>query len=64
MDEQAKGTRTESSGGAGDHPHAPEPPAERGDPKVDELHDDATRTLREGDPPVEGDETSGTTSGG
>ena len=64
MEEGAKGTRTETSGGAGDHPHAPEAPGEQGDPKVDRLHDEATRAVREGNPPVRGDETSGTTSGG
>ena len=64
---EAKGTRTESSGGAGDHPlpreHA-EDQEEASDPAVGELHDEALRKLREGGPAhtrVANDET---TSGG
>ena len=64
MDEQAKGTQTESSGGASDHPLTPEERAGADDPAVRDLHDETTRELRESDPPVGGNETSGTTSGG
>ena len=46
--------RTESSGGAGDHPHRAErddrETGGEGDPKVDELHEDAVTALREGGP--------------
>ena len=63
MEEEAKGTRTESSGGAGDHP-LPAADDRGGDPQVGERHEEATRTLRESNPPVTGEETSGTTSGG
>jgi hypothetical protein len=64
MDEEAPGTRTESSGGAGDHPPTTDDQASDGDPAVGDRHEEATRELRESNPPVPGEETSGTTSGG
>ena len=64
-EEEAKGTQTESSGGAGRHPlpHEDRDP-EEGDPKVGEVHDEAARELRERGPSKTREPRSDDTSGG
>ena len=64
---EAKGTRTESSGGAGDHPQPSEhgeDQEERSDPAVAERHEEAVRELREGGPSHTRVAADDTTSGG
>ena len=64
-DEEAKGTQTESSGGAGRHPLPYEDAENReGDPAVAERHDEAAAELRDSGPAKTRERPSDDTSGG